>query len=435
MTTIAGASLHQGESNPRTGHRRIAVFVAGVLFLDGYILGILSPIMARIAVDLDASIIWQGLIGAASLIGLLVGAPLGGWLSDRFGRKKMITANLIVTLAASLLLLAVGNVAQLLLLRLLMGISIGSDYAVGKPLLAEFAPTRIRGRLLATGEMSWYVGFMVAFVTGYLLSHNFGGEWRWVAASSAIPAVILLVGRIGIPESPLWLASQGRREEAAAVAEKYLEDPRGALSIHQAEQPRGTFSSLFTKEHRKLTAVTAIFFFCAVTPYFAIATFAADVLTQYGLGSGITGGLSINGIAVLGILVAVLLIERVGRRKIIIPTQWICAAALAAIGLLADVSSILVLTCFMLFAFSNAMCSAIAAFMGGEVFPTAIRSIGTGFATAVSRVGAGVGTFLLPWSMTTLGASGTMLIAAVICLVGAVITQAWAPESRGKVLQ
>lgn len=420
-------------STPR--YWRIVYLSTGVLFLNGYILGMLSPILATIAEDLDASVIMEGLIGSVALIGLLIGAPIGGWLSDRFGRRVMVTLTLSITLTASLLTLFADNAWWLFCLRLIMGMAIGADYSVVKPLLAEFSPSRIRGRLLALGEMSWYVGFMMAFVVGYVLNNTYSVNWRYIAAVGAVFAVVLLLSRIGMPESPLWLLSRNRRSEAEAIADRYLEEPEQVL--HQDNRPTetGSFATLFSPKYRKLTAYTAIFFFCAVTPYFAIATFAADVLTEYGLGDGISGGLAVNGVAVAGIFVAVVLIERVGRRKITIPTQWICAVALAVIGLYTGAPPALVLFCFVLFAFSNAMCSAIAAFSGGEVFPTFIRSIGSGFATAVSRVGAGVGTFLLPWAISNLGTSTTMLIAAAISALGAVVTQAWAPEPRGKSLE
>ncbi|GAB2741819.1 hypothetical protein GCM10027174_14150 [Salinifilum aidingensis] len=178
-----------------------------------------------------------------------------------------------------------------------------------------------------------------------------------------------------------------------------------------------------------------MFWFCTVTPYFAIATFSASVLEQYGLGEdGLVGAIGVNGVAFAGVVVSTLLIERIGRRKLTIPQQWVCAVVLVVIGVWASAPPLLILTCFLVFAFANAMCTALTGVYPGEVLPTEIRGIGTGFATAVSRVGAGVGTFLFPWAMQDLGGGVTMVIAAGVCVLGAVVSQALAPEMTGRTL-
>jgi MFS transporter, putative metabolite transport protein len=91
-----------------------------------------------------------------------------------------------------------------------------------------------------------------------------------------------------------------------------------------------------------------------------------------------------------------------------------------------------VLICFLIFSFANAIYTALTGVYPGEIFPTEIRGIGTGFATAFSRLGAGLGTFLLPWSMDNIGSGPTMIIAAILCAIGAAVSQALAPETRGK---
>ena len=133
-------------------------------------------------------------------------------------------------------------------------------------------------------------------------------------------------------------------------------------------------------------------------------------------------------------MVTVLLIDKVGRRVLTVPPQWLCAVVLAVIGLWAGAPPPVVLILFLVFSFFNAMYTTLTGVYPGEVFPTEIRGIGTGFAAAVSRVGAGLGTFLLPWSMDNLGTGATMLIAAGIAVVGAGLSQWLAPETKGKTL-
>ena len=136
-----------------------------------------------------------------------------------------------------------------------------------------------------------------------------------------------------------------------------------------------------------------------MTPYFAIATFADSVLNQYGLSGGLAGGVGLSAVALAGVVVTVLLIDKAGRRILTVPPQWVCAVVLAIIGLWSGAPAPVVLILFLVFSFFNAMYTTLTGVYPGEVLPTEIRGIGTGFAAAVSRVGAGVGIFLLPMSM------------------------------------
>jgi len=176
-----------------------------------------------------------------------------------------------------------------------------------------------------------------------------------------------------------------------------------------------------------------VFWFCAVTPYFAIATFADSVLQKYGLSGGLAGGVGLSAFAAAAVVLTVLLVDKVGRRVLTVPPQWLCTVLLAIIGLWAGAPPMIVLALFLAFSFFNAMYNTLTGIYPAEVFPTEVRGIGTGFA-AVSRIGAGIGTFLLPWSMTNLGTAVSMLIAAGIAGVGAGLSQWLAPETKGKSL-
>ena len=201
--------------------------------------------------------------------------------------------------------------------------------------------------------------------------------------------------------------------------------------VEHEDTHTGGFGMLFSRQYWRATLFTAGFWFCAVTPYFAIATFADSVLQKYGLGGGLAGGVGLSALAAAGVVVTVLLIDKVGRRVLTAPTQWLCTVLLAVIGLWAGAPPMVVLVLFLAFSFFNAGYNTLACVYPGEVFPTEVRGIGTGFAAAVSRIGAALGTFLLPWSMTNLGVSASMLIAAGIAAVGAGLSQWLAPETKG----
>src|SRR5919202_2594473 len=288
--------------------RMITVLIGG-MFLDGYILGIIGPVSATMTEDLQISSLLEGLIAAAALIGIFFGAPFGGWATDKLGRKPVFLFDIALFTVASFLQFFVDSPGLLLAIRLLMGIAIGIEYGVGWPMLAEFSPTHLRGRLLGGMTIAWYSGFMVAYLIGYLLIHNTGLSWQFILGTSTFLAAALFLGRLGLPESPRWLWSVGRRDEARALAEKYMPDDTLADLEHEDVQ-KGTFGMLFSKQHWRATLFTAGFWFCAVAPYFAIATLPDSVLQRYGLSGGLAGGVGLSAVAVAGVVATVLLIDR-----------------------------------------------------------------------------------------------------------------------------
>ncbi|HJP69858.1 MAG TPA: MFS transporter [Sphingomicrobium sp.] len=414
--------------------RKLTVLISGGMFIDGFILGGVGIVMPAITNDLHLSSTWQGLIGASALIGIFFGGPLGGYLADRFGRKPMFTIDLAVFLIGSVAQFFVSQAPQLMAIRLVMGVAIGADYAIGWPLLAEFSSARIRGKLLVLQETAWYVGFLIAYAIGWVLTISESAHWNFILGLSTVPTAIVILLRLGTPESPRWLMSKGRADEAMAIAADFMDE----AERHDLGEPQGvrghSFSRLFSRNYLKSTLFVSIFFVCNVTPYFAIGTFAPVVLQDLGLKDGLTGGLALNALAMLGTLVTAFSVERIGRRKLAIAPFYLSAMALLLVAVLPNAPPAIIVTSVLVFSFVNAVSTSLTALFPSEVFPTEIRGSGTGFATAISRIGAAIGTFLLPISIQTLGISTTMLIAAGISLTGGVVTHLLAPETTGKLL-
>ena len=409
---------------------KLSAVIAGGMFIDGFILGGIGLVMPALTADLHLSATWQGLVGASALIGIFFGGPIGGFLADKIGRKPMFIVDLAIFLVGSAAQFFVAEPWQLFAIRLLMGMAIGADYAIGWPLLVEFSPARLRGKLMAFQEVAWYVGYLLSYAVGYYLSTAIHADWRLILGMSTVPSLIVFLLRLGSPESPRWLISKGRIDEALAIAKAHMDEADVQdLANEKSEKPN--FGKLFSPQYRNSTIFVCMYWVCNVTPYFAIATFAPVVLENLGIQDGLTGALLLNGVVVAGSLAAMFLIERVGRRKLSIPPMWIAAVALVIIGLFSHFSPTIILICFIAFSFFNAVSTALTGVYPGEVFPTEIRGAGVGFAAAFSRIGAAAGTFILPMSVDSLGVGTTMLIAAAICVLGAVISQYLAPETKG----
>ena len=409
---------------------KLSGVIAGGMFIDGFILGGIGLVMPALTADLNLSSAMQGLIGASALIGIFFCGPIGGYLADKVGRKPMFIVDLAIFLVGSAAQFFVADAWQLFVIRLVMGMAIGADYAIGWPLLVEFSPARLRGKLMAFQEVAWYVGYLLSYAVGYYMSTSIDADWRIILGMSTVPSLIVFLLRLGSPESPRWLISKGRREEAFAIAHQCMEDA-DIKDLEHEKPEKPNFAKLFSPQYRNSTIFVCMYWVCNVTPYFAIATFAPIVLESLGVEDGLAGALLLNGVVVAGSLASMYLIERVGRRKLSIPPMWIAAVALVVIGLFSHLSPMVILISFMVFSFFNAVSTALTGVYPGEVFPTEIRGAGVGFATAFSRIGAAAGTFILPMSVNGLGVGTTMLIAAGICVLGAVISQYLAPETKG----
>jgi len=413
---------------------KLTLLISGGMFIDGFILGGIGVVMPAISSDLSLSVEWQGLIGAAALIGIFFGGPLGGYLADRIGRRPMFTIDLLIFFCGSIAQFFVDDPWQLFGVRVLMGVAIGADYAIGWPLLAEFSPARMRGRLLVVQEAAWYVGFLVAYALGWVITVSDSANWNVILGLSTVPTVIVMLLRLGTPESPRWLVSRGRRDEAIAIAERYMEREE-QLDLYRPS-PGGAlgFGRLFSRQYLRATVFVSVYWVCNTTPYFAIGTFAPTVLQHLGVQDGLTGGLALNLLACLGAIATVFLIERWGRRRLSIAPLYIAAVALTVVAVTPASMPIVLVAALLAFYFVSAISSTLTGVFPTEVFPTEIRGTGVGFATAMSRVGAAVATFLFPVALEWYGTSVTLLIGAAICLFGAVITQWLAPETTGKLL-
>lgn len=415
--------------------RRITLATAWGEGLDGYDLGIISVIIAVMAKDLHISPGVMGLIGASSLIGIFFGGPLFGYLTDRFGRKQLFTLDIMLFVVAGIAQAFVTDGITLFILRLVLGLAIGAEYAIGAPMLAEFCPSKDRGRRLSLLEVCWYLGFLLSVCVGYAMM-AFGIHWRWIIATSAIPAIATLILRHGLPESPRWLMSRGRTEEARRIIDEHL----GGEAYFTAEefggesQVLGGFRKLFGKGQLSRTIFVCVFWSCLVAPYFAIFTFAPIVLDSLHLTNDLAATIFENGIAAVGAVVGMCLVERIGRRKMLIGPMWIQAVALFLIGFWTGAPAAVIVVAFAFYAFFNAFAGNLTAVYPAEVFDTDVRTSGVGLASAASRIGAAIGTWLLPLGLTHLGVGPCMVIGGVMCVIGAVVSHVMAPETTGVTL-
>ena len=403
--------------------------------VDGFDLGILAVVLPSLMKELNTSPVEAGLIGASSLIGLFFGAPLVGLLSDRYGRKNLFTIDLILFVILGGLQAVVTEPWQLFVIRVLLGITIGAEYSLGGAMLAEFVPSHGRGTRIAAMIVCWYLGYLIAVAGGFGLLELAGWNWRWVLATSAVPALLTLLMRIGIPESPRWLKHNGQADLAKSIVDKYLGEGYYHAEAIDAEEQRPTgLGELFKGENFKRLAFCSVLWAANVGPFFAIFTFAPTVLTALNIQNETLGTIILNSFATIGAIIGMASLEHVGRRMQTLITFGATTVALAVIGIWGSAPGLVVVILFAIFALFNAAQGNLTVVYPSEIMPTEVRATGIGVACAVSRISAAVGTFLLPIGIDSIGVAACMLIGAAVLLIGLVYSYFEAPETTGLTL-
>jgi MFS transporter, putative metabolite transport protein len=414
-------------------HLRITALTFGANFSDGYALGSIGIALTLIGSSMHVSALWSGLIASSVLIGIFVGSITCGWLGDLFGRRLVYTLDFILIAVASAAQFFVHEPATLFVLRLLIGFGVGADYALGPTLVAEFVPARFRGGLLATLTCAWTVGYTAAYFIGTWISTiPSDSGWRWLLASGAVPAIAVLVLRLGTPESPRWLITRGRLDEARAIVAKYMHgdlDVDAVAREHSTAEP-GRYRDLFRGVNLRHTIFGTVFYNAQVIPYFAIYTFLPVILAGLGMDAdGFASGVLLNVFLLLGGIVGLWAVAKIGRRPLIIWTFGITALALVGVSFGSHAPLWLVLPAFLVFTFVMSGATNLDQVYPPELFPTNLRGAGVGLLNGVSRIGSAVGTFLLPEFLGAWGITTTLLCLAGVLAVGMVVSIVMAPET------
>lgn len=414
----------------RPFHLRIATAGAAGQFSDGYILGIIGISSAIAAPQLGLNSVWLGLVGAGSLAGLFFGALIGGLAMDRLGRRQIMVWDMLPFAILSALQFFVQDVAQLLVLRVALGLLLGLDYVAGKAFVSEFTPKNYRGRLMSVLALAWATGYTGAYVIGYAMRSLGPDSWRWMLASSAIPAVLGLIFRIGLPESPRWLVKKNRVKEARAIVSARLGDdvalPESVIATEKVSRP---YSTLFSAKWRRRTWIGCIFYICHILPYFALSTYSPRVMSALNVSNGFTAGLIYNFLVFLGAIFGTFISDRISRRAYLVWGFFIEGVLLVPLVLIDGLSPIVVVTMFAAFGFLLSASDNLGYIYPPELFPTEVRAAGIGLVVAASRIGGALGTFALPVIVSAYGVKFALGICAGALLLGAFVCQIWAPET------
>ena len=416
--------------------KKLVFLCGGGPFLDGYALTIIGFAFVQMTPQLNMSEYQVGLVGTAALVGIFIGGLFFGYVTDIIGRQIMYTINLLTLAVMSILSALVTEPWQLIATRFLLGVAIGADYPIATSLLAEFLPARRRGAMLGTLITSWSGGALLAALVGWALSTVEPNGWRWMLGSAAIFGTIIVVARIGTPESPRWLLLKGRVDEARRVVHQVYGVNLEHLKAPHTP-PRTDMRVLFRRGYLSRLIFVGVFWGCQLVPLYAVATFGPLILQQLDIASHLityVGAVLINALILVGCFPGLYWVERYGRRPLVI---WGFAFMTLGLGLLitgAGAPLVIIIIGFAIYALAAGAANILEWVYPQELFPTHIRATAVGVGTAISRLFAVVGTFFVPVLLNNFGLGITMAFGAGATMIGLVVSVFLAPETRNQTL-
>ena len=420
----------------------IAVIALGE-FVDGYDLMVIAGALILLKPQMQLSASQVGLLGASAFLGAAVGLLIFGSLTDRIGRRTVFTFNLVFFVFFSLLSAAITNVTELFIIRIFIGLAIGADIATSMAFLTEISPRLKRGSLSgALPQMAWTFGALCSLLVALLLYNTVGSQaWRWMFGLSALPALVVLIGRRLLPESPRWLIKKGRTEEAMAALE--LLGVSKAAWANRANDPydqnAGGYFDLFRKPYTR-QAILA-FVIVGFTPFAgATASVVGPYVFQYVGAFGVTGSLQAGTITwiggLVGALIAFLTIDRIGRMTSVIISCWGSFLVSLALALGAVQYPPLFLVLFIFLAALTWFGASSFWVLPSELLPTHLRGRAQGLGNGLARLMVAVATFIIPVGIANFGFSVTItLLGSVGLVIGLYTLTGFKFEPKAKSLE
>lgn len=452
-------------SLPMTGMQwRIwSLAIAGKFFEGLVVIGLTGLALPLLSHEFALATWQMSIVSSVTLFGILIGATALGHMADRFGRKTMFIAEMVIFTIFLVALTFSMNFTWLTICLFGIGVALGCDYPTAHLVISETVPSRGRGWLVLAAFAFQSVGAICGAALGYAILSFYPNieAWRWMFAAPILPAVAVVSGRFFICDSAHWLVARGRMKEAEEETHKLLKrNPQypkvvNLLDPHEKEngerhEPERHLLVLFDAAHIRATLLACVPWFLQDLSTYGIGIFTPVILAAtIGTAGAITGVqdivhnvmLSAKGtmlldvLLVLGILAAILLVEKAGRIKLQVFGFIGCAAGLglAALSMSGGGNNmVLLFTGFMLFNFmTNIGPNAQTYLLAGEVFPTAVRGYGAGFAASFAKIGAVLTAFGFPILLKAIDTPTLLILLIISSLLGAVATWAFRVETRG----
>jgi major inositol transporter-like SP family MFS transporter len=428
----------------------------GLLF--GYDTGVINgalPYMSE-SDQLNLNSFTQGLVTSALLFGAAFGAVIGGRLADYNGRRKTILYLAILFFVSTIGCTISPNAAVMILCRFLLGLAVGGASVTVPTYLAEMSPAESRGKMVTQNELMIVTGQLLAFTFNAIIGNMLGENphvWRYMLPIAAIPAVFLFFGMLRVPESPRWLVSKGKNNEALTVLQKIRESKRAKSELQEiesayekeAKMEKATFKDLTTPWVRRVVFLgIGIAVVQQITGVNSIMYYGTEILKDAGFQTeaALIGNIGNGVISVLATFVGIWLLGKVGRRPMLITGLVGTTTALLLIGIFSLVFEgsaalpyiVLALTITFL-AFQQGAISPVTWLMLSEIFPLRLRGLGMGVTVfCLWGINFLVG-LTFPVLLASIGLSTTFFVFVVLGIGAILFVKKFLPETKGLTLE
>jgi sugar porter (SP) family MFS transporter len=439
------------------GSLSFVLFATGVTAIGGFLFGydtaVINGANSYLKEYFTLSTAQEGLAGASAILGCIPGAMFAGYMSDRFGRKRMLFLCALLYAVSGILSAIPVTFNQFLAARLLSGFGIGASSMICPVYIAEISPERLRGRLGSLFQLGIVMGiFLTLFVNMLIQSQgndawNTTMGWRWMLGMEVVPALVFIGLLFTVPESPRWLAQQGREDESRKILEQVGGVEHADIQLNAIREvlgeEQGSFSELFTPAFVRPLVIAVLLMafsqFCGIN---AIMYYSTRIFETAGAGkdAAFVSSVWIGLINLLFTFLAIGLVDKVGRKPLLIVGTIVQTAALGLVGWMLHIQSggIGLLVCVVAFiaAFAMAM-GPISWLLCAEIFPGKVR----GRAMSIASLTVWVSCYIVAQTFPMLngselvGPAKTFWLYAVVSLVSCLFVCFMIPETKGRTLE
>jgi SP family arabinose:H+ symporter-like MFS transporter len=423
--------------------------VGGLLF--GYDTAVIAGAIGFIEKKYQLSPAMTGWLASCALVGCMIGAMVAGWMSDRFGRKKILMLSAIAFAISSLGIMFAPGMSYFVFFRIVGGIGIGIASILSPMYISEIAPPNIRGRLISIYQLGIVTGILLIYFVNALIAGlydeawNIETGWRWMFGSGLIPSVIFMIFLFIVPESPRWLAQQNRWKEAGDILQKVngdraAEETQAIRESLSAKQ--GSLSALVKPGLRTALIIGVLLSILSqVTGINVIMYYAPEIFkaTGDGASSALLQTILVGGINLLMTIIAIKYVDKLGRKKLLLIGAAGMSVCLAAIGFAFHqqyTTGYWILAGILLYiSFFAISLGPLTFVVVSEIFPTNIRGRAMSVAIFFLWLSVYIVSQTFPMLLNAIGTAYTFWIYMIFSILAFVFVWRSVPETKGKSLE